>query len=165
MKVLVLSDSHSSLQFMRRCVAAVKPQAVIHLGDYYDDGTVIAEENPHIPVHQVPGNCDSYRMLRPQPEVLCYEVGGVRLFMTHGHRHHVKQTVLPLVASARAAGAAAALYGHTHVADIHREADGLWVINPGSCGYGGGSGAVLELENGSIRDCRLIYQADLEEML
>ena len=61
MKILVLSDSHSALRFMREAVRAVKPDAIVHLGDYYDDARVLAEENPHIPVHMVPGNCDRLR--------------------------------------------------------------------------------------------------------
>ena len=40
MKILVLSDSHSALQFMRQCVESVKPDAIIHLGDFFDDGVV-----------------------------------------------------------------------------------------------------------------------------
>ena len=36
MKILVLSDSHSALQFMRQCVESVKPDAIIHLGDFFD---------------------------------------------------------------------------------------------------------------------------------
>ena len=31
MKILVLSDSHSALSFMRRCVDAVHPDAIVHL--------------------------------------------------------------------------------------------------------------------------------------
>ena len=36
MKILVMSDSHSALAFMRRCIEAVEPDALIHLGDHYD---------------------------------------------------------------------------------------------------------------------------------
>ena len=84
MKILVMSDSHSALFFMRRAVAAVKPDALVHLGDHFDDGEVIAQENPHLLMHQVPGNCDTYRMMRYEPEVKCYPVCGVKLVMTHG---------------------------------------------------------------------------------
>lgn len=164
MKILVLSDSHSALSFMRRCILAVKPQAIIHLGDHFDDAQAMAEENPHIPMHRVPGNCDRYRMLRPEPEILCYDVMGVRLYMTHGHKHHVKTGLYALLADARAAGAQAVLYGHTHAAECHREEDGLWVLNPGSCGSWGGSAGVIETENGKITDCRILKQEDLEEM-
>ena len=60
MKILVLSDSHSGLRFMRQCIDAVKPNAVIHLGDYYDDGQAMAQEYPHLYFYAVPGNCDRH---------------------------------------------------------------------------------------------------------
>lgn len=162
-RVLVLSDSHSTMFFMRSCVRAVKPDAIIHLGDHFDDGAQLGEENPHIRLHQVPGNCDHYRMLRPHPEILRYPVYDVPMYITHGHKHNVKQTLALLLADARADGAAAVLYGHTHKADCHREADGLWVLNPGSCGYGGGTAGLLEICDGRIESCRLLQQKDLEE--
>lgn len=150
---------------MRRCVRAVRPDALIHLGDYFDDGQTIAEENPQIVMHQVPGNCDRHRMVRYHPEVLCYDVFGVKLYMTHGHNHGVKLGLFGLLRDARAAGAKAALYGHTHCADCHQEEDGLWVINPGSCGSSGGSVGVIEVRDGSIINCKILTNGDLEEIL
>lgn len=159
MKVLVLSDSHAGLSFMRAAVKALRPDAVIHLGDYYDDGEVLAEENSHIPMYQVPGNCDRFRCFG-KPEMLCLDVGGVRMFMTHGHNQGVKQTLGRLVSQAREYGAAIALYGHTHSADCHREPDGLWVVNPGSCGSFGGSVAMVETADGSIAGCSILRADD-----
>lgn len=161
MRIVVLSDSHAALSFMRRCVQKMKPNGIIHLGDYYDDGQVLVEENPNIPVHQVPGNCDRHRMPLGAAETLCYEIGGAKLFMTHGHLHNVKMTRATLLADGRRSGAAAVLYGHTHIPDCHQEADGLWVLNPGSCGYGGGSAGILEIEQGEIVACYLITMEDL----
>ena len=60
MKILVFSDSHSSLWFMRQCVRLLKPDCLIHLGDYAEDGSVIHDENPDILFYQVPGNCDGF---------------------------------------------------------------------------------------------------------
>ena len=165
MKILVLSDSHSSLHFMRRCVEKIKPDAVVHLGDYYDDAEVLQEEYAHIPFHRVPGNCDRNRCPLFTKEMLCYDVCGVRLFMTHGHRQQVKMGISLLLMEARKNKAAAALYGHTHIADCHREEDGLWVLNPGSSGYGGGSAGMIEVKDHQIKNCRLITYEDLEEML
>ena len=164
MKILVLSDSHSALNFMRRCVEAVKPNAVVHLGDHYDDGAVLAEENPGLYFYQVPGNCDRYRCPLGAAEVLCCRVCGVRLYMTHGHNHRVKSGTGALIADARRCGAQAALYGHTHVPDCRQLEDGLWVLNPGSCGYGGGSAGILETDGKKITTCRLIGQSDLETL-
>ena len=161
MKILVLSDSHSSLVFMRRAISAVKPDAVVHLGDHFDDGLTMAEEFSHIPFHIVPGNCDRHRMLQQEPEVRCYDVCGVRLFMTHGHLQSVKSSIYRLVYEARAMQAKAALYGHTHIADCHCE-DGMWVLNPGSCGYGSKSAGLIVVENGEILDCKILDEFHLE---
>lgn len=155
MKVLVLSDSHSVRVIMRSAVALVRPDAIIHLGDHYADGEVIAEENMHVPVYQVPGNCDAHRCWG-KPELLCLDVFGVRMFMTHGHRQHVKQTLALLCKEAREMGAAIALYGHTHEAYVHREDDGLWVMNPGTCGSFGGSAGVIEVEDRQIKACTIL---------
>ena len=165
MKILVFSDSHSTLHFMRQCVEKIKPDGIIHLGDHYDDGQVIAEENPHVQFHQVPGNCDRYRCPFGAPEVLCYGIDGVRMFITHGHNHHVKQGIGGLLADARKSGAQIVLYGHTHRFDCHQEDDGLWVLNPGSCGYGGGTAGLIKTEHGLISACHLVSQADLEEIV
>lgn len=160
-----MSDSHSALHFMRSAVATVKPDAVIHLGDYFDDGEVIAEENAHLTVHQVPGNCDKYRSYQIRQETLCYSIGGVLVYMTHGHNHHVKSGLYSLLRDARQMNALAALYGHTHIADCHQEEDGLWVLNPGSCGSSGGSVGLIETDGEKIVACRILRQADLEELV
>lgn len=164
MKILVLSDSHSGLSFMRRCIESIRPDAIVHLGDYYDDAETMAEEFSHIPMHQVPGNCDRYRCPPFAQEILITPVCGVRLYMTHGHRHQVKSTTTLLIRDAREAQVDAVLYGHTHIADCRYE-DGLWILNPGSCGYYGGSAGLIEVNNGKIVNCRVFRQDDLEEML
>ena len=161
MKILVLSDSHSTLSFMRRCIDSVKPDVMIHLGDHYDDGEAMAEEYPHITFHQVPGNCDKFRCNPWTAEVLCYPIGGVKFFMTHGHRHNVKTGLAHLLLDARKSGAQAVLYGHTHQKDCHREADGIYVLNPGTCGSWGGSVGMIEVENETIAACYLVEQEDL----
>ena len=151
--------------FMRQCVEKIKPQAIVHLGDYYDDGEALGELYPNIQLHQVPGNCDRYRCppwIQPR---LCYDVCGVRLFMTHGHKHAVKTNTAMLLAEARAMHAQAALYGHTHIAECRQEETGMWVLNPGSAGYGGGSAGIIETQDNTITSCRVITAKDLEEFV
>ena len=157
MRILVLSDSHSTLRYMRKAIQNYKPDAVVHLGDHYDDAQAIAEEFPNLQVHQVPGNCDRYRCPPFAQEILCYAVCGVKLYMTHGHIHRVKESLYRLLLDARKLGAQAVLYGHTHIPECHQEEDGLWVLNPGSCGYGGSIG-LIEVENGIILSCRTLRQ-------
>ena len=161
MKILVLSDSHSTLSFMRHCIDSVKPEAVIHLGDHFDDGIAMKEEYPGIPFYQVPGNCDRYRCTPGQAEILITRVGGVNLYMTHGHKHSVKSYLGALLRDARASRVDAVLYGHTHIQDCHREEDGLWVLNPGSSGYFGGSAGLIITDGASIKECRILEDKDL----
>lgn len=161
MKILVLSDSHSSLRFMRECVAKINPKVVIHLGDYYDDAEALHEEFPHILFYQVPGNCDKYRAPIHAREILVMPIGGVRFYMTHGHIHRVKMVLSLLLRDAREAKSDIALFGHTHEAYCQLEDDGLWVMNPGSCGYYGGSAGLIEIENEKISSCRILRQEDL----
>lgn len=147
---------------MRLCIQALKPDAVIHLGDYFDDGAAMAEEFPHIRFWQVPGNCDKYRAPVGIPQTLIEKVCGVKLFMTHGHIHRVKAGLGALIADARTTGVQAVLFGHTHAAHCEQEADGLWVVNPGSCGYYGGSAALMEVRDGAISGCRIVRVSDLD---
>lgn len=161
MKILVLSDSHAALSFMRRCITSVSPDVLIHLGDYFDDGLAMKEQFPGIPFYQVPGNCDCYRCPPGQPEILVLTLDGVNLYMTHGHKHRVKSGLSLLLQDARASGSDIVLYGHTHRPDCHREEDGLWVLNPGTCGFYGGSAGLLELHDGGISECRLLRDGDL----
>ena len=147
---------------MRQAIDALKPDALIHLGDHYDDTETFAEEYPHLRIHQVPGNCDKYRCSPFVHRILNYDIGGVRFYMTHGHTHHVKETMYHLLADARKANAGAVLYGQTHVADCHREEDGLWVLNPGSCGNGGGSVGLIEIQDNAITAYCLVSLAELE---
>ena len=163
MKILVLSDSHAGLSFMRYCVDAVKPDCIVHLGDYFEDGTALAEAYPHKVFYQVPGNCDRYRCPEHIPETLCCLVGGVWLYMSHGHKQNVKFGQGKLCAEARANGVQAVLYGHTHIPDCRFE-DGLWILNPGSCGSWGGTVGILETDGKAIVGCKILSQADLEGM-
>ena len=143
MKILVLSDSHSSLSFMRRCIEAVKPDRMIHLGDHYDDAVAIAEEYPHIPVVQVPGNCDRYRCPPFVQEIEIRKFDGVNMYLTHGH--HANPDSLPPLSGG------VFLSGHTHV-KLDKMVDGIRCLNPGSVSIPkDGSHSCLIFENGEFR--------------
>ena len=165
MRILVFSDSHRALSFMRRCIDQIKPDAMFHLGDHYADGESIHQEYPGILFYQVPGNCDIYSVPPFAQEKLIQRLGGVDFYLTHGHLHRVKQSRFALLRDARACKCAAALYGHTHIPDCHREEDGLWVMNPGAAGYSGGTAGLIEVKDKKIISCRLISGRDLEEFV
>ena len=164
MKILVLSDSHSGMSFMRYCVDKLRPDHIVHLGDHYGDGEALAEAYSHIRFHQIPGNCDQYRRDPWMVDVLSYDIGGVRFFMSHGHKHGVKSGNSLFVEAARNSGAAVALYGHTHEAECFQTPEGMWVMNPGSCRSYGGSVGMIIIEDGKIFSCRILGQEDIEKL-
>ncbi len=162
MKILVFSDSHGMRGFMRLAISATHPDAVVHLGDYFDDAEILSEEFKRIPFHMVPGNCDRNRMLCLPPQTLCYDVCGVKLFMTHGHLQQVKTDLQRLIRQGEENCAQAILYGHTHCADCRQLDSGIWMLNPGSCGSYGGSVAIIETDEHEIVSCRILRQENLE---
>ena len=160
LKILVLSDSHGVLEFMRRCVEAVRPDVVLHLGDMVRDGETLAGEYPDIRFFQVAGNCDSGRVPMDYPEALVESFLGNRVYMTHGHLHGVKIFLSKLLTDGSQCGANIILYGHTHRADCFMDGDCL-VMNPGAAGYGGSAG-IIELRGKGDFTGRIIRQWDLE---
>ena len=164
MKILVMSDSHSSLRFMRLCIDRLKPQHVIHLGDLFEDAQAVQEDYPHVRFHAVPGNCDTYLIRNQQPAVLCYDIDGVRLMMTHGHLHGVKSGLTRLIADARQMNAGGVLFGHTHEKLCFQDESGLWIINPGSCRSDHGTVALLETADGKISACTHLALTDILEL-
>ena len=124
----------------------------------------MAEENPHIRFHQVPGNCDRFRCDSGLPDFLCYNIGNVRFYMTHGHKHGVKSDIFRLLEDAYKYSASAVLFGHTHQAQCFQNTDGLWVLNPGSCQAYSGSVGVIEIRDNIIIACRIMRQAELDEI-
>ena len=163
MKILVLSDSHRSLSYMRRCVDKIKPNAIVHLGDYYEDADLLREEYPHIHMYQVSGNCDIYRCPPFARDILILPVCGVNLYMTHGHRHNVKMYLDLLLRDARMSKVDAVLYGHTHIPNCYQDSEGMWVMNPGSCGCYSPTAGLITVEDGKILECRLLWPENLEE--
>ena len=147
---------------MRKCVEKIKPDAVVHLGDYYDDAETLQEMFPHIRLHQVAGNCDTYRAPIHAKQKLCYCVGGVMTFMTHGHRQYVKSGIDTLLSEARKYGAKLVLYGHTHIPDCHMEQDGIWVLNPGSAGSSAG---IFETDGQQVTACYILTEKELEDKI
>ena len=163
MRILVVSDSHASRSFMCRCAELLQPDMMIHLGDYYEDGEVLHELYPRPKFLQVPGNCDSGRLPEPVYQVLQPVLEGVRIFLTHGHLHHVKSGIGALLADARRSGAKLVLFGHTHRPCCEQTEDGIWVLNPGTCGFGGGTVGLVELDSGAVQSCRILSEKELYE--
>ena len=128
MKVIVFSDTHHAVHPALDAVLECRPDAVIHLGDCVRDAEDIACAFPDLPLYNVAGNND---LAVNVPLCQVIELGGARLYLTHGHMENVRWGLSGLLMAARRAGAKAALFGHTHVACVKRE-QGVLVLNPGS---------------------------------
>ena len=147
MRVLVVADVHGRVGALRRVLDdQITARTVLFLGDGLRQVEDVAKEYPDRTFYMVPGNCDFAPHLLP---VRQETLGGKRFYFTHGHIHDVKYSLYRLDLAAREAGADIALFGHTH--QPHEEyADGLYLFNPGSLGYGGTYGYV-DIVSGGIR--------------
>ena len=146
---------------MCRAVNCFKPDYVIHLGDHSDDAEALRREFPMLPVASVRGNCD-FRDI-DVPEQRLAEYGGVRVLMAHGHRHGVKSGMLRYYMTAKENQVDVALFGHTHCGFCENK-DGLWLMNPGSCGYGRPSCGIVDIKDGSAA-CRVVLITESEDSI
>lgn len=128
-RVLVVSDSHGDIWRLRDIIAA-QPDAkyIFHLGDNSRDIEKIADELTGKYICSLRGNCDYGSS---QPLCAVDEIGGVRVYATHGHEERVKYGSGGLIAATQEQNCAIALYGHTHRAAT-QYADGVLLFNPGA---------------------------------
>lgn len=134
MKVILFSDSHGNLSNMLDAVELERPALIIHLGDMVADGEKLHYACPGIPMEQVPGNCDGWFGGDLAQERLI-EVEGQKLLLLHGHTAGVKTGLDRARTKGWTAGAAAVLFGHTHL-PYTEQTDGLWLVNPGTARMG-----------------------------
>ncbi len=147
-KILVFSDSHGRLGYMIDAVEREQPDHIFFLGDNYRDSEELAELYPHILMSAVRGNCD----WGGGPDDLELQLGGVRFYLTHGHRYGCKSSLHGLISEGRRRCVDMVCFGHTHQPLHEQGAEGLWLFNPGTAGGVGrreGYG-VLTVERGRV---------------
>ncbi|NLX70051.1 MAG: metallophosphoesterase [Clostridiales bacterium] len=145
MKIGVISDSHGERLMLDRVAQKFTDISMfVHLGDLCTDA-VYLHNITRVPVEYVCGNCDFTRRIPNNKEI---EVGGKRIFLTHGHLYRVKWGTRQLVNYAREKQYDAVLFGHTHRAEIFKE-NGTIFMNPGSLsqsrGYTKATIGILEI--------------------
>ena len=129
MKIFVVSDTHGKIdEFIEKVKSMEKPDLIIHLGDYVEDGLKI-ESVLEVETIIVKGNGDYYRGDYNEDEIIT--IGDKKVFITHGHNYGVRYTMDRLVYKAQEANANLVLFGHTHKS-IFTEKDGIMIMNPGS---------------------------------
>ena len=152
MRVGVFSDSHVDHEALDELLERMGAlDAVCFLGDVARDAEHLRERlaaMPNQPVlYAVRGNNDYYSTCT-LPWDLLIELGGVRIYMTHGHR---LVSLMNLAYKAQECGAQVALFGHTHQA-LCETVQGVLLLNPGSAGNfcrgGRARASVLEINRG-----------------
>lgn len=147
---LVMADTHGH---KARIALALRRfdgvDMILHLGDNSRDAEAIRSMTK-IPVYAVRGNCD-IASAEEAERLLTLE--GVRVLMTHGHRHNVKSSLLNLGLYAQQQEVNIALFGHTHISTEEFYGSVL-LYNPGSLGEPRGLGptvGLLTLDQGAFR--------------
>lgn len=130
MKVLIVSDTHRKNDTYLNLLELHKPDMVIHCGDA-EGAEYLLTEAADCPVHIVLGNNDFFSEL---PRELELEVGGYKVWVTHGHNYYVSMGNENIKREAVARGADIVCYGHTHRPVIDWD-DEVVALNPGSLSY------------------------------
>lgn len=129
MRIFVVSDTHGRINnFVNKAKSLEKPDLIIHLGDYVEDGLKI-EKEMGVETIVVKGNCDFYSTGFEEDEILT--ISGKRIFITHGHKYNVKMDILNLLYKGKEEKADLILFGHTHLSLLEK-IDEIIIMNPGS---------------------------------
>lgn len=131
MKVLVLSDSHGALHFLRRILDTEKDaELVFFLGDGLSDIEKVKAEFPQKKFICVKGNNDFY--YNEEKEAYKY-IDGVTVMACHGDTYGVRVGLRELISKTASVRGNLALYGHTHKSDFYNDAaTGICAVNPGA---------------------------------
>ena len=155
MKIFVTGDTHGKLNKVRDIWKKLSDiDLILHTGDYYRDAQVLEDEF-HVPVIAVRGNCDGGG--RQDFEIVETEYG--KILLTHGHYLGVDYSLDNLRWFALEQDCRAAVYGHTHRASV-TEDDGIYFVNPGSLTQprdnSGGSYGVIRTSDDRM-DASIVY--------
>lgn len=131
MKAVVFSDSHGNYAVLE-AVVEKNPDAelFIFLGDGIDEAETLGYIYNEKRLLAVSGNCDYGSAA---PEFALTEFCGKKIFYCHGAYFGVKSSLSGAISAAKEGGAEILLFGHTHIPFTGKK-DGLYIMNPGSCG-------------------------------
>lgn len=124
MSVLIMSDSHGLTKEVQAIAQRHACPTMLHCGDFVCD----RHQVPFSEMEMVRGNCDADPTVSEEKTV---EWNGVKIYMTHGHLHGVKTTLMNLQYRAEEVFAGIVLFGHTHIPGCE-EKNGVLFLNPGS---------------------------------
>lgn len=160
-RIAVVSDSHGDFRFVGKLRAQMGGRVdwLLHAGDHVYDAPRIANNLGVDPsrVRAVAGNCD-HPAYEPVHQVV--EVEGVRILITHGHHHGVKESYQRVLYRGLEEGAQIVIFGHSHV-PLNVEERGILLFNPGSLSQPRIAGdppsaGLIQITQGNI-DARVLY--------
>ena len=94
MKILVVSDSHGRHDLLRKAIGQEAPiDMLIHAGDVEGNLDKILGPKREYEIHAVAGNMDWGDSMPPSDQ---FEIGGHKVFLTHGHGSGVSYTLANL---------------------------------------------------------------------
>ncbi len=126
--ILIVSDTHGRLNNLEIVLKRYPHlDLLIHLGDIEGGAAYIRQMAP-CPVEMIAGNNDFMSGLNTE-KVL--EIENHRIFLTHGHRYHVRYSYEWVAEAAKKKNCQIALCGHTHSPAIEYIGE-VTVVNPGS---------------------------------
>ncbi|WP_144511002.1 metallophosphoesterase family protein [Bacillus sp. FJAT-22090] len=125
MKLLIISDTHRDTVTMEKVLNYwTDIDTVIHCGDSELDASYFDNR----PIHIVRGNCDFGEDF---PEEVVLELESEKVLVVHGHKHHVKTTLMPLNYRAQEVKVTLVCFGHSHMLGAELQ-NGILFVNPGS---------------------------------
>lgn len=126
MRILIIGDTHGHPESVEKAVeTAGEIDLLIHTGDGWGDTDVLPAEIDRV---RVTGNCD--RGVKGEAERVL-EMEGRRIYVTHGHKYHVKYDLNRLYYRALEERADIAIFGHSHER-VGEQAGKVLLLNPGS---------------------------------
>jgi uncharacterized protein len=160
-KVLIVSDSHGQRSELEELKNRHEHEVelMIHCGDSELSSGDIELQSFSV----VGGNCDFESKLESE---LIHDVEGYRFFITHGHLHSVKSSLMKLLYRAEELNAQIICFGHSHILGAEMVRNKLF-INPGSLRLPRGrkerTYVILEIKGDVIE--LLVYDYDQGEMV
>ena len=147
-RIIVFSDTHKCIEPCIQVISNIKDvDMIIHAGDHWSDARELESIFSEIPVKYVKGNCDF--AMAPLEELI--EIGGKKIFVTHGHMYDVKlehEHYKTIQKRGLELGADVVVFGHTHI-PFNVNLGNISIINPGSVKYTRNYG-IIEIENDKI---------------
>ena len=130
-RIMIVSDTHRRHGNLAEAIYKEGHlDMLIHLGDVEGEEEVIKSIASCETIF-IAGNNDFFSPLDREKEI---ELGGKKIWLTHGHNYYVSLDLKVIEQEAVARGMDIVMFGHTHRPLIQIE-DELTFINPGSISY------------------------------